>query len=279
MRGGHLSNPEVARLLRPFVVSSWHGGDPAQMPADVRRVYTDSPIPKTTNVYMFLLDSRGQLVHSFHGLQGRRNTGSTYPQEIAKARALLKLADEPPAADRIFEPRLPDFERAASGRPAGVRRFVRPRQGAGRWLVVEKIAFQTEQWQRLAYPEQAREIEADALKNVLVQMYPPAIRTADQRKPFTRISGSLRLEPAGSTVSERYAVLRGEVHLAKGDESESAFQDRLEAVLTYQNDSCDVQSLRGVVDGNLYRIRGTQSIPLVAAIESRPDAAGVRTRP
>lgn len=66
-------------------------------------------------------------------------------------------------------------------------------------------------------------------------------------------------------------MLRGEVRLAKGDENESAFEGRLQAVLRYGADTDDVQSLQGTIEGDyLYRIRGTQAIPLIAAIESRP---------
>ncbi|MCH7687758.1 MAG: hypothetical protein IH899_13910, partial [Planctomycetes bacterium] len=68
----------------------------------------------------------------------------------------------------------------------------------------------------------------------------------------------------------RYALLRGDIHLSKG-EGESALEGTLEAVLTYPRGSPAVRSLRGVVKGEyIYRIRGTQRIPLNVAIESRP---------
>lgn len=274
MRGSYLSNPEVVRLLKPFVVTSWHGADPAQMPPEVRNVYTASDLPKNTNVTMFVLDQQGRVVHSFHGLQNPRSTGSSYAQEIGKARALLKLPDPPPTADQKLDLRLPDLAPTGSGLPAGLRLFLRRnQQGAGKQLVVEVVAMKPEEWKVLAFSEKAKPIEPAALKNWLVQMYPPAIRTADQQKPFSRINGSLILEPAGSDPNGRYALLRGEVILSKGDDNESAFQGTLRAVLTYRSHAADVVSVQGIVEGDyLYRIRGTQAIPLRAAIESRPAA-------
>ena len=138
--------------------------------------------------------------------------------------------------------------------------------------VVEVVALKAEEWKALALPEKAKEVEAAALKSWLVQLYPAGIRTADQRKPFTRISGSLQLDPAESDKVSRYALLRGKVQLAKGDDKESAFEGTLQAVLTYGLDTPAVKSVRAVVEGDyLYRLRGTQRMPLVAAIESRPD--------
>lgn len=156
--------------------------------------------------------------------------------------------------------------------------YVRP-HGRGNQLVVEVVPMHPDEWKVLFFPEKAKEIEPESLKNWLVQMYPPAIRTVDQKKPFTKITGSLTLEPAGADAQGRYALLRGEVRLAKGDESESAFNGRLQAVLIYRADAPDVLSLQGVVEGDyLYRIRGTQAIPLTAAIESRPEPRSPTTK-
>jgi hypothetical protein len=138
--------------------------------------------------------------------------------------------------------------------------------------VVEVVALKAEDWKPLALPEKAKEVEAAALKSWLVQLYPAGIRTADQSKPFTKISGSLRLEPAGADKAGRYALLRGKIKLAKGDDTESGFEGTLQAVLTYGLDAPGVKSVRAVAEGDyLYRLRETQRMPLVAAIESRPE--------
>ena len=137
--------------------------------------------------------------------------------------------------------------------------------------VVEVVAMKAEEWRVLAFPEETQEVEAEILRNWLVQLYPAGIRTADQSKPFTKITGSLRLEPAGADQKGRYALLRGKVRLAKGDDQESAFEGTLQAVVRYPRDALEVRSLRGVIEGDyVYRIRGTRRMPLVAAIESRP---------
>jgi hypothetical protein len=248
------------------------------MTADVKEVFTGSELskdPRRLNVFVFVLDHEGRLVHGFHGLPGRGENRSDYKAEITKALGKLKL----PAGKAATEERpvaLPDLKGTAAGRPAGVRLFVRPNNekdpSRSKRSVVEVVPVTAEQWQALSFPDKSREVESEALKSWLVQMYPPAIRTVDQSKPFTKMSGSLKLEPAGADRQRRYALLRGEVRLAKGDDTQSAFEGTLQAVLTYRRDSPEVRSLRAVVEGDyVYRIRGTQRIPLMAAIESRPE--------
>src|SRR5262249_43071367 len=113
---------------------------------------------------------------------------------------------------------------------------------------------------------------AEKLREWLGQVYPPPIRTVDQMKPFQKGEGKLKLEPAGGDKKGRDGLLSGGVRLNKGDEKESALEATLQVVLTYLPDAPHVQSVRGVVEGDyLYRMRGTQRIPLKVAIESRPE--------
>jgi hypothetical protein len=279
VRAGPLSDTAIAKLLKPFIVTSWHGAGEAAMDADMKELFQQSDVakdPKRLNTFVLLLDSQGQLVHSFHGLpaSGRGGDGrSDYKAEVAKALAKLKLpAETPPEKEQPLA--LPDLTAKASGVPAGVRLFVRfndDKDPRSRTPVVEVVPMKTEEWKALAYPDKVREIEAEALKEWLVQLYPAGIRTADQMKPFIKFSGALKLEPAGADSKGRYALLRGEIRLEKGKD-ESAYEGTFQAVLTYRSDAPEVQSLRGSIDGTyLYRLRGTQRMPLLAAIESRPE--------
>ena len=59
MRAGQLSNPAFVKLLRPFVVTSWHGIAATDMPADVKEIFDSAEIPKRSNVFMFALDQQG----------------------------------------------------------------------------------------------------------------------------------------------------------------------------------------------------------------------------
>jgi hypothetical protein len=222
-----------------------------------------------------MLDHRGRTVHSFHGLPGGARAGdgrSDYAKEIPSGLAKLKL----PAAKEGRPLVVPDLKATGTGVPAGVRLFVRLNDEKdpirSRMPVVEVVPMQAEEWKALALPERVKEVEAAALKSWLVQLYPAGIRTADQRQPFTRVSGSLRLEPAGADGAGRYALLRGKVKLAKGGDTGSAFEGALQAVLTYGPDAPGVKSVRGVVEGDyLYRLRETRRMPLVATVESRPE--------
>lgn len=116
-----------------------------------------------------------------------------------------------------------------------------------------------------------RAVDSIVLRNWLVWLYPAGIREADERKRFQKFAGALQLEPAGSADGARCAILHGQVHLAKGDETESTFEGELQAVVTYRLDSPNVQSLRAIVEGTyFYRLRGTSPQKLRVAIESRP---------
>lgn len=254
MRGSSLSKPENLELLRPFVVTSWHGGGTGGMDPAVKAVWDKSDVPKNTNVFMFVLDSQGALVHGFQGLPRGRDHDH-FRTEFGKAAARLKIPEAKPAREN-----LPDVGR-------GVRLFIRTDRT--RAPIVEAAA---EDWAALAYPEAAREVDPGAFKKWLFHLYPPAIRTADQSKPFQAVSGALKLRPAGTGAKARYAILSGEFRLAKGADTDSAFEGKLEAVVTYAPDQAEARSVRGVVEGTyLYRQRGEQSIKLSAAIESRPE--------
>jgi hypothetical protein len=269
-------------MLQPFVVTSWHGASASAMPPDVKEVFEQSAVakdPKRLNVFAFVLDCDGRFVHGFHGLPASRGPGdgrSDYKKEIPTAAARIKMPAEKSRDRKVV---LPDLKGTEGGVPAGARLFVRlndPKDPFRSKLpVVEIVPMRAEDWKALALPEKAKGIEATALKNWLVHFYPAGIRTADQRKPFTQITGTLQLEPAGADKHSRYALLRGKVKLAKGDEKESAFEGNLQAVLTYGLQSPEVQSVRAVGEGDyLYRElrgRGTQRMPLVVAIESRPE--------
>jgi len=263
-------------------VTAWHGADVSDMPADVKAIFTGSALskdPKRLNLFVFMLDQQGRMVHGFHGLPGGARGGdgrSDYAKEIPSGLAKLKLPTDKPAIKEGRALRVPDLKATGAGVPTGMRLFVRLKDEKdpfrSQMPVVEVVAMKAEEWKTLALPEKAKEIEAAVLKSWLVQLYPAGIRTADQSKPFTKISGSLKLEPAGADKAGRYAMLRGKIKLAKGDDNESAFEGILQAVLIYGLDAREVKSVRAVVEGDyLYRLRGTQRMPLVAVVETRPE--------
>jgi hypothetical protein len=229
---------------------------------------------------MFVLDPKGQVVHAFHGLPGgRKEAGparSDHQAEIQKARAKLQLPEAKPARNEGPPKGLPDLQALGSGAPGGVRLFIRqddPKNSVFSKLpVVEIVSMTPDDWKPFVFAPKGKEIEADVLKRWLVWLYPAGIRAADEKKPFQKFHGKLKVDPAGSDDKFRYALLRGQVLLAKGGDTESAFEGQLEAVLTYRLDAAEVQSVRGVIEGvYLYRTRGTRREKLRVAIESRPE--------
>src|SRR5262245_1789357 len=105
MARSFLARPAIVELLKPFIVTSVHAAreDLSDLEPAAREIYTRSPLsrdPERLNVFTFALDSRGQVVHAFHGVPaGRRavNPGrSDYELEIRKALALLPPAHAAP---------------------------------------------------------------------------------------------------------------------------------------------------------------------------------------
>ena len=268
-------------LLKPFLVTAAHSGkdDLGDLEPAVREVFTKSELskdPQRFNVFMFVLDAKGQVVHEFHGLPGSGPGRSDHRAEIQKARDKLTLPEAKPDKAEGPPQGLPDLKGAAPGAPAGVRLFIRQDDPGNsifsKLPVVEVVSMKPDDWKPLAFSPNNKEIAAEVLKSWLVWLYPAGIRAADEKKPFQKFGGTLKLEPTGSDGKFRYALLRGKLTLAKGSDTESAFEGELAAVLTYRLDSPDVQSVRGVVEGTyLYRTRGTNKEKLRVAIESRPE--------
>lgn len=212
-------------LLQPFVVTAAHSGKDnlGDLEPAVREVFTTSGLsrdPNRFNVFMFVLDPRGQVVHEFHGLPGRGTGRSDHLAEIQKARAKLKLAGAKPERPQAASKGLPDLHALSPGVPAGVRLFVRqddPKNSVFSKLpVVEVVSMKADDWRPVAYAPKGKEIDAEALKSWPVWLYPAGIRAADEQKRFQKFSGRLQLDPAGSDDRYRYALLRGKVLLAKG---------------------------------------------------------------
>jgi hypothetical protein len=265
-------------------VTSVHAGKDnfEDMEPDARRLFEESDLsrdPNRLNVFLFVLDERGQVMHECHGVPGGARGGvgrSDWAAEISRARAKLNLPSEARGARPIRS--LPDLANSRNDGvvPAGVRIFVRqddPNNSHGNRLpVVEVVPMSAADWEVLAFPAARRQLKADDLKRWLVWFYPAAIRTADERNRFRHFRGTLHLEPAGSDPQFRYARLCGEVRLSKETEAQSSFEGAIEAVVAYRPDSPAVHSLRAVAQGvYLYRIRGTNPQRLRVAIESRPN--------
>jgi hypothetical protein len=244
---------------------------------EVREIVSKSELfkdSKRLNVFAFVLDSKGLVIHQFHGVPGGRAASasrSDYRAELTKAIAKIKLPKERDAKERAALPALPDLQMTSTGLPAGVRLFLR--QEGLPLAVVETVPMGAKHWQPLALPDKVKKVDAELLKDWLIWLYPPAIRAADEAKQFQKFTGDLTLEPAGTDKSARYALLRGGIRLTKSDDKESAFEGTMQIVLTYSLDDKDVKSVRGAIEGDyLYRPRsGTQRMPLKVAIESRPE--------
>jgi hypothetical protein len=145
--------------------------------------------------------------------------------------------------------------------------------------VVEVVPLDEDDWAQLAWPDKPRSVDAAGLTKWLSQVYPPGVmeRTDPRAKVVYKIKaveGTLSLAAAGADDSRRYATLSGTVRLTDEGEDEFGYDGKLNVVLTYQPDSRDVVSLRGVFEGMYPRYDRMHNrsfrIPLQAAFESRP---------
>src|SRR5262249_32052749 len=149
----------------------------------IREVFTKSDLsrdPKRFNVFMFVLDAKGRVVHEFHGLPaGRMATApgrSDHQAEITKARALLTLPEAKPGHAAGPPNGLPDLGALSPGSPAGVRLFIRqddPKNSIfSKSPVVEVVSMKPDDWKPFAYAPTGKDIDAEVLKSWLVWLYP-----------------------------------------------------------------------------------------------------------
>jgi hypothetical protein len=236
------------------------------MDADVKRIFDQCDVVKDLNVFMFVLDPEGRLVHGFKGLPGGRNP--TYLRdEIRTATEKMRLPDVPASTQAEG---LPDVK--GPGSPAGVRLFVRTTsQERVANVVVEAMPLDNRERQALSFPETARELDPETLRSWFVQLYPPAIRTVEQSKPFKRAQGTLKMQQASQGGKERRALLRGSVQLTREGGSEPAFKGTCDVVIFYGAGG-EIRSIKGFVEGvYIYRLRGAVEYQVSAALESRPE--------
>ena len=281
MRGSSLSNPQVIQALRPFIVTVWNGENRRQMPDDVRGVYESADLNGIQgNIVLFVLDWKGKVIRAFQPFPGlnpsslgfdRERMGRYLLDEIERATKSLKLPTRVPKKETLSLPTVVGREK-----PAGLRvlaSFDCARMSSYRAPVVEAVAIQNAERQALKWPQRATTVPAKKLERWLEQIYPPAIM--DRSGRIKEVSGNLTLTPAGKRGNNRFAVLRGRVHLVMDDGVGTAFDGGLELVVTYSQRGNRMESLKGVFKG-VYpkpdrRHNRTLDIGIMAAIETISD--------
>jgi hypothetical protein len=286
--------------LQPYIVTSWHGhrNDP-DLPGAVQTVWQEKfatahkPRPREpqnvlqprspqehrqrqSNVDIAILDPDGNVVHWFDGFQhpGRG------PQTLAEyTRGQLQVATSElglTGRRRALRPvDLPDL----AGVPA-VRILCTledDRMLAYSAPTVEVVPITGSERELLGWSPEARTLDAAALKNWLVQVYPPGVmeRTNPQTKEAYRIEsveGTLTLTPAGRRGKHRLMMLTGTITLTDEGEDYFSYDGELEILLAYPQGSDDFSALRGTFEGIYPRFdrmhNRHRNIPLRAALES-----------
>jgi hypothetical protein len=264
VRGSSLSQPRVVEALRPFIVAFWGQANNEPIPEDQVPLYEASG-RVGSNVRCFVLDSGGQLRHSFNGFPVNAGNPLAFSQdaytsyfagEINRGAAGLTL---PNVEAKLKVPDARD----------GVRLFIRlpDQRGSYSYPVVETVENRDE-WKTLAYPDSSRQIEASRLSRWLRLCYPAGVN--EQLAPFKVVKGTLTFTPAGA----RQAILSGKIKLANSETDYDLFEGTFEAVVTYPPAPASRASLRGVVDGIFWRFDRPHNQwmewRLTTSLESRP---------
>jgi hypothetical protein len=267
--------------MRPYIVTSWGRREPQspEIKALLKKLGADADGGLGwSNAYVAILDARGEPVHAFDGAQagvsGRRDPNAR-PDYLAEefVKGWAKLDPAPPAPKpKPKSLTLPDVRGPES--PAGVRLFSRSAApGFGDVVTVRTAPMSPEQRRALAYPAEARSIEAQTLRSWLELLQLPRVRETDANTPFDKIEGSLKLQSAGTDGKSRTATWTGSIELTKKDGFSSA-ELTFEAVVFYAPDRPEPRSVRGVLAGTYrYRLRGEDrtTLKMSAALESRPE--------
>ena len=302
MREKTLSHPAVVEVLKPFIIASWNASPAQRLPADIDRVYRESALAgrAANNVWCFVLDRRGKLLGSFPAFPSA-TPGSLGFSPTRMAWHFASLVTEAvwgkpaalPKGGSAQSIKLPEIK-------GGVRIFIRSVDLRGRYdgtPLVETVPMADKDWQRFAWPSEARHIEAKDLSQWLEKVYPDSKRGVSPVEKLDRITGRLTLEPAGMDGKHRYALLWGKLQFRvapysfpnmlfdtpvarqmRRNATRFEFTGTFEAVLTYPAKSPEVQSIQAELTGTYpWRDhgRGKRNSPLhrlqlYAAIESRP---------
>ncbi len=280
VRGYALADPTVVGLLEPFLVVSWAGFDVDEAPSFLKEHLWPEGVdydhsPDRSNVYVFLLDSRGRVAHVFDprpsGSRGHwdETYGPHFISELREGIEKLALADGAPGARVASSP----GEDGTAGRTVRIVSALEPRRTAAyNRPIVELQPIEASAWDELDYPDQARRVDAGVLESCLAHVYPPGIVFApDGGDPASRLvrGAALTLSPAGRVGDRRYAVLTGTVELEVPGGGRTPSVGNVEIVLGYDGESPSVRSMRGIFLGWFSGIGGVN--PFDAVLETVDD--------
>lgn len=250
------------------------------MPDDVLSVVEAAGFrQKHLNLALFALDADGKLLRSSNPYV--RPPAFRFDPD-AMGRDFRRQLDDMldglalPKAAATHPPKLTLPDVTGDGRPAGVRvylTFAKNRLNHYRTPTVEAVKWTSAMRDALRYPAERRTVETEALRPVLEQLYPPAIM--DGQGGCRRIDADLTLTPAGGEGGTRYAVLKGTVGIELDNANRTAYSGPLSLVVSYDTIDPAARTLRGVgtwrVPKHRPEGRVAETIPMTAAIESRPD--------
>lgn len=280
-RGGSLSHPAVVAVLSPFIVCQWFGNT-SEIPSEFARRLPRGHHAETT--FFLVYDTAGEFVHAFPGIPQSNEMARARQHVLAEIQAVLAKLTSSDATQMDRKIRLPDVPVGEGGsrRPSGVRVLVRnldrdPSKAGAQSPVFEIVTTRAEDWAPFAWTENARILATESIQPWISVAYPPAKFEMVGRSSFpnTIVAGKLAWRPAGSDDRHRYALATGDLTLVLEGRDRVEYGGRIEIVLTYDLDSSEIRSIRGVILGTYpsYDVGKDRSHDLrfAALFESRPE--------
>lgn len=244
------------------------------MPDDVKSIIDAAGFRQQhLNLALFAIDSDGKLLRSLIPYVrppafrfDPEAQGRDFHRQLETMLNGLSLP-KPTATSRLT---LPDI--AGNEPVSGLRiylTFGANRLNHYRTPTVEAIPVSNEIRAALSYPRERRSIEADNLRALLAQLYPPAIM--DGHGGCRRIDAKLVLAPAGENKGERFAILKGDVSIELDNQGRTRYDGPLALVIAYGKDNSP-RSIQGVGSWRVPKSNPqgqvVETITMTAAIES-----------
>lgn len=264
----------MQQALAPYIVTLWNGREPEDAPDDVQQLMRQRQRSRSqSNIHVFVLDTQGQLVHSFDAMTDlhpapmhdlKKRMPGYFKQELSRAAAKMNFTPAIPTTKPT--PHLP------TASAPGIRVYVTMGENRMQHFMVptvEAVSIDQEEQKQLRYPAEARKMEATVVKRWLATMYPPAVM--DGHGGMDQVKGTLTFTPAGENATHRFATVRGTVKLQLDNVSKISYQGPLDLMLQYKKDSDEVVAVWGLFTSKVprgdQRGKAVEYVNLTSAIE------------
>lgn len=145
--------------------------------------------------------------------------------------------------------------------------------------VVEAVTLGEAEKKALRYRAESFTLDATSLQRWLAPIYPPAVM--DGHGGMESITGTLRVTPAGSSATHRYALVKGTIRFQLDNTSRISYSGPLELLCRYPVGSDELDAVWGTMKTSIPRHnqqgKTVETVSLTVAIE--PTGGGEKLSP